>query len=53
MDKILTFLQNSNGDRLFWYGLVFLIALGIVGGTLVEIFRAIANVIKYFRKNPS
>ena len=50
MDKILIFLQNLNGDRLFWYGVVFLLTLYIVGKTLIGIFNAIARI---FRKKTS
>jgi len=39
MKEFLETLNNTNGDRLFWYGVFILFALQIIGETLVKIFK--------------
>jgi hypothetical protein len=39
MENFLQFLSKSSGDRVFWYGLVFLIAVYIIVEGIVEIFK--------------
>lgn len=46
MKEFYQFLNNSSGDRIFFYGLVLLITLYIIGWIFINIFDAIARIFK-------
>lgn len=50
MNEFYNFLNHQNGNRLFWYGLVILIALYIIVKGLALIFDAIFSAFKRSKK---